>query len=60
MLMKIGDCIVQSLSEERQAWPHLGINADYWYGVDTNNQGGGIIDGVYTDYIVDELVPVRN
>ena len=59
MLMKLGDRSPISVKRDK-AWSHLGINAECWYGVDTNNQGAGIIDDVYTDYIVDELIPVRN
>ena len=57
--MKLGDRSPISVKRDK-AWPHLGINGECWYGVDTNNQGAGIIDGVYTDYIVEELIPVRN
>ena len=56
MLMKLGDHSPISVKRDK-AWPHLGINGECWYGVGTNNQGAGIIDGVYTDYIVDELIP---
>ena len=59
MLMKLGDRSPISVKRDK-AWPHLGINGECWYGVDTNNQGAGIIDGVYTDYIVEELIPIRN
>ena len=59
MLIKLGDRSPISVKRDK-AWPHLGINAECWYGVDTNNQGAGIIDGIYTDYIVDELIPGRN
>ena len=37
-------------------WPFMGISGDCWYGTATDNQGTGIIRGVYTDYIVEHLV----
>ena len=48
------------LVKRDKAWPHLGINAECYYGVNINNQGAGIVDGIYTDYIVDKLIPIRN
>ena len=56
MLMKLGDRD-PILVKRGKAWPFLGIDAECWYAVDTNNQGAGIIEGVYTDYIVDHLIP---
>jgi len=40
-----------------QAWPSLDIQDNCWYGADTDNQATGMIDGVYTDYIVETLLP---
>ena len=54
--MKLGDRD-PILVKRGKAWPFLGIDAECWYAVDTNNQGAGIIEGVYTDYIVDHLIP---
>ena len=56
MLMKLGDRNPFSVKRDK-VWPHVGINAECWYGAATNNQGAGIIDGIYTDYIVDHLIP---
>ena len=39
------------------SWPYLKINKDCWYGATTDNQATGMIDGVYTDYIVDSIIP---
>lgn len=39
------------------AWPYLKINKDCLYRTATDNQATGMIDGVYTDYIVDSLIP---
>jgi len=43
-----------------EVWPFLGISEECWYGTSTDNQGTGIIDGFYTDYIVEYLVPPKN
>ena len=40
-----------------QAWPFLNIPRNCWYGANTDNQATGMIDGVYTDYIVEALFP---
>ena len=56
MLLKLSDRD-PILVKRDKAWPFLGIDAECWYAVDTNNQGAGIIKGVYTDYIVDNLIP---
>ena len=39
------------------AWPYLHINEDCWYGTSTDNQGAGVIEGNYLDYVVQELIP---
>ena len=59
MLMKLGDRI-PILVKKDKAWPFLGVDAECWFAVDTNNQGAGIIKGVYNDYIVDYLIPNEN
>ena len=38
------------------AWPFLGVEEPCWYGQDNDQQANGIIEGAYTDYIVDDLV----
>ena len=38
------------------AWHYLGISDDCWYGVSTDNQGSGIIEGNFMDYVVQQLV----
>ena len=59
MLMKLSDRD-PILVKRDKAWSFLGIDAECWYAVDTNNQGTGLINGVYTDYIVDHLIPNEN
>lgn len=39
-------------------WPSIGISGDCWYGTSTDNEGAGMIGGVYTDYIVKHLIPL--
>ena len=56
MLLKLDDRN-PILVKRDKAWPFLEIDAECWYAVDTDNQGAGIIKGVYTDYIVDHLIP---
>jgi len=57
MLMQLGDRKPISV-KKRMAWPFLRINEDCWYGESTdNNQGVEIIEGTYTDYIVEQLIP---
>ena len=56
MLMKLDDRNPISVKKDK-AWPYLGVDTECWYGADTDNQGTGIIEGVYTDYIVDHLIP---
>ena len=38
------------------AWSFLGTDEDCLYGTSTDNQGGGVIEGNYMDYVVDELL----
>ena len=54
-IMKIGDHKPISVVKGR-AWSFLGIEEDCWYGKSSNNQGGGVIEGNYMDYVVDELL----
>ena len=55
MLMQLGDRKPISVKKDK-AWHFLGINEDCWYKETTDNQGTGIIEGVYTDYVVQNLI----
>ena len=55
-IMKIGDHKPISVVNSR-AWYFLETDKDCWYGKTTNNQGGGVIEGNYMDYVVEELLP---
>ena len=57
--MKLGDH-KPVLLKKGDPWPFLGVSGKCWYAVSTDNQATGIIDGVYTDYIVKHLVPLEN
>jgi len=54
--MKLGDRKPISVKREK-AWRFLGINEYCWYGTTTDNQGTGIIEGIYIDYVVEHLIP---
>ena len=55
MLMQLGDRKPISVKKDK-AWPFLGINEECWYGTATDNQGTGIIEGIYIDYAVEHLI----
>ena len=55
MLIQLGDRKPISVKKDK-AWHFLGINEDCWYEETTDNQGTGIIEGVYTDYVVQNLI----
>jgi len=57
-VMKLGNRKPISV-KKAPAWPFLGISADCWYGEDTDNQATGMIEGVYTDYVVEYLIPMN-
>ena len=54
-IIKIGDKQKPFAIEEKKIWPYLNINGACLYPTDTNEQGEGVIEGIYTDYIVDDL-----
>ena len=56
MLMKLGDR-PPILVKRGSAWSFLGVPGDCWYGDATDDQGTGVIDGIYTDYVVEHLIP---
>ena len=55
-VMKIGNHKPISVVKG-QAWHFLGSDEDCWYGKATDNQGSGVIEGNYMDYVVEELIP---
>ena len=55
-LMKFGNRKPISV-RKGPAWPYLHINKECWYGAATDNQGTGVIEGNYLDYVVQDLIP---
>ena len=54
-LIKFGENLDPFTVKEGGIWPYLNIPGTCWYPTDTNDQGEGVLEGVYTDYIVDDL-----
>ena len=54
-LMKVGSNRAPFSVKEKKIWPYLKIPGTCWYPTDTDDQGKGVLEGVYTDYIVDDL-----
>ena len=46
--------------KKKKIWPSMKIPGYCWYGASTDNQGAGMIKGVYTDYIVKDLFTSYN
>jgi len=41
-----------------EIWPYLKIAGTCWYPTNSDGQGAGVIEGLYTDYIVDDLFAI--
>ena len=54
-LMKVHDHQAPFAVKRGEMWPYLNIVGSCWYPINTDEQGGGVLEGVYTDYIVDDL-----
>ena len=54
-LMKIGSNRAPFSVKKGNIWPYLKVTGSCWYPTDTDDQGAGVLEGVYTDYIVDDL-----
>ena len=54
-LIKFGENRDPFTVKEGEIWPYLNIPGTCWYPTDTNDQGEGVLEGDYTDYIVDDL-----
>jgi len=51
----------QPISVKRgRAWSYLKSDIECWYGSSTDNQATGVIEGTYTDYIVQDLFATQN
>jgi len=56
--MKLGDHKPISV-KKAPAWPFLGISTDCWHAEHMDSQATGVIEGVYTYYVVEHLVPTH-
>ena len=54
-IMKIGIHRAPFSVEVGKIWPYLNIPGACWYPINSDEQGGGVIEGIYTDYIVNDL-----
>ena len=54
-VMKLGDH-KPIIVKKAPAWPFLRISTDCWHAEHMDNQATGVIEGVYTDYVVEHLV----
>jgi len=56
-LLKVGDNTPFSI-KEGDLWPYLNTPKKCWYAIKAGSQGEGILEGSYTDYIVEDLFSV--
>ena len=45
--------------EKGEIWPYLNVAGTCWYPTHSGDQGAGVIEGIYTDYIVDDLFAIN-
>lgn len=53
-LIRIGKMAPFSV-RKGEIWPYLHQPGQCWYAINAGNQGEGILEGSYTDYIVENL-----
>ena len=58
-LMKVGNRQVPFPVKKGEIWPYLKIPGTCWYPTETDDQGEGVLEGMYTDYIVDDLLAIK-
>ena len=58
-MMEVSDYRKPFPVKEGEIWPYLNIAGTCWYPTDTDDQATGVIEGVYTDYIVDDLLAIN-
>ena len=56
-MIKIGDRKPISVIKDA-FWNFLETDEQCWYSRSSDNQGGGVIQGSYLDYVVKELLPL--
>ena len=54
-LIRIGKMAPFSV-KKGEIWPYLHEPGECWYAINAGNQGEGIVEGSYTDYIVEDLL----
>ena len=54
-ILKIGNHRAPFAVKVGKIWPYLNIPGACWFPVNSDEQGGGVIEGIYTDYIVNDL-----
>ena len=55
MVMQLGDHKPMAV-KKGAAWPFLEITEKCWHGTTIDNDEGELVEGIYTDYIVDQLI----
>jgi len=58
-LLKINNHRVAFPVKRGEIWPYLKIAGSCWYPTNSDDQGKGVLEGVYTDYIVDDLFAIK-
>lgn len=54
-LMKIGDHQAPFSVKKGEIWSYLNMPGSCWHPTNSDDQGTGVIEGTYVDYIVDDL-----
>ena len=57
--MKINHKKVPFAVKKGEIWPYFKILGTCWYPIDSNDQGGRVLEGDYTDYILDDLFATK-
>ena len=58
-MMPVSDYQIPFPVKEREIWPYLNIAGTCWYPTDTDDQATAVIEGVYIDYLVDDLLAIN-
>ena len=58
-IMKIRNNRVPFTVKRGEIWPYLNVAGTCWYPTDSDDEGAGVIEGIYTDYIVDDLFAIN-
>ena len=58
-IMKIRNNRVPVTVKRGEIWPYLNVAGTCWHPTDSDDQGAGVIEGIYADYIVDDLFAIN-